>query len=40
LAVLVRHWDTRSKIVLDDLLGLVEVVGTTGEELFEAVKGN
>jgi hypothetical protein len=24
---------------MDDLLGLVEVVGTTGEELFQAVEG-
>ena len=39
LAVLVRHWDTRSRKVIDDLLGLVEVVGTTGEELFQAVQG-
>ena len=39
LAVIVRHWDSRSKVVVDDLLGLVEVLGTTGEELFLAVKG-
>ena len=39
LAVLVRHWDSKSKIVVDDLLGLVDVVGTTGEELFLAVRG-
>jgi hypothetical protein len=39
LAVLVRHWDTRSEVVIDDLLGLLEVVGTSGEELFQAVEG-
>jgi hypothetical protein len=38
LAVLVRHWDTRSQKLMDDLLGLVEVIGTTGEELFQAVE--
>ena len=39
LAVLVRHWDTRSQAITDDLLGLLEVVGTSGEELFHAVEG-
>jgi hypothetical protein len=39
LAILVRHWDNVSHAVTDDLLGLVEVVGTTGEELFQAVEG-
>jgi hypothetical protein len=38
LAVLVRHLDTKSQKLMDDFLGLVEVVGTTGEELFQAVK--
>ena len=37
LAVIVRHWDSRSKRVVDDLLGLVEVLGTTGQELFDTV---
>jgi len=38
LAVIVRHWDSRSKRVLDDLLGLLEVDSTTGEALFSAVE--
>jgi hypothetical protein len=40
LAVLVRHWDTRSQTMTDDLLGLVEVTSATGESLFQAVEGN
>jgi hypothetical protein len=39
LAVLVRHWDTRLQKVVDDLLGLVEVVSASGEDLFVAVEG-
>lgn len=39
LAVIVRHWDTRSQKVVDDLLGLVEVDSATGEALFNAVGG-
>jgi hypothetical protein len=38
LAVRVRHWDTRSHKVVDDLLGLVEVDSATGEALFNAVE--
>jgi hypothetical protein len=39
LAVLVRHCDTRSHQIVDDLLGLVEVVSATGENLFTAIEG-
>ncbi len=39
LAVLVRHWDTRSCTMMDDLLGLVEVASATGESLFWADEG-
>jgi hypothetical protein len=39
LAVLVRHVGPNSAIV-DDFLGIKEVVGTTGEELFVAIQGN
>jgi hypothetical protein len=39
LAVLVRHCDTRSQQIVDDLLGLVEVVSATGENLFAAIQG-
>jgi hypothetical protein len=39
LAVIVRHWDSRLQKVVDDLLGLVDVVSTTGEGLFKAVEG-
>lgn len=39
LAVLVRHWDSKICKMVDDLLGLVEVVDTTGQALFDAVAG-
>jgi hypothetical protein len=39
LAVLVRHCDNKMNAMVDDVLGIVEVVGTTGEELFTALEG-
>jgi hypothetical protein len=39
LAVLVRHWDQRCQKVVDNILGLVEVLSTTGEDLYKAVEG-
>jgi Domain of unknown function (DUF4371) len=39
LAVIIRHWDRKSGKLVDDLLGMVDVVDTSGEVLFHAVEG-